>query len=238
MLFAFRSFTREHGRVRVLVTGASGVLGRALVPVLKVAKHTLETPSQRELDLFDTNAVNAAVAECDAVVHLASRIPPPASKGDPNAWAVNDRLRAIASRFLVDAVLRDRGADVFVVPTVTMLYRTSPADEDTPVEDVPAHLRSALAAEEQAHRASRHHRRGVVLRLGMLYGHGTEGPRPDPTANATLQVADAASALERALAVPAGVYNVCDDGGTISNARFQAATDWRPTAGHAATGST
>jgi nucleoside-diphosphate-sugar epimerase len=112
-----------------------------------------------------------------------------------------------------------------------MLYQTSPADEQTPTGDVPAHLRSAVVAEHEAQRATDHGKRGIVLRLGRLYGPGTERLTPDAAANATLHVADAGAALHHALTAPAGLYNVCDDGAAISNKRFQAVTAWRPTAG-------
>jgi nucleoside-diphosphate-sugar epimerase len=202
-----------------------------LVPHLHAARHTFDRPSQRELDLFDANAVNAAVAGCDAVVHLASRIPPRERRGDPSAWRDNDRLRSTTSRLLVDALLQESGAEVYVVPTVTMLYQTTPADERTPIGDVPAHLRSAMVAEQQAHRVMDNGIRGIILRLGRLYGLGTEAHVPDPAASATLHSADAGAALNHALSAPAGTYNVCDDGGAIGNDRFKAATEWRPRAG-------
>ena len=47
------------------------------------------------------------------------------------------------------------GPGVFILPTVTMLYQTSPADEQTPIGDVPAHLRSAIVGEQEAERADR-----------------------------------------------------------------------------------
>lgn len=217
--------------MHVLITGGSGVLGRALVPHLQAARHTFDRPSQRELDLFDANAVNAAVAGCDAVVHLASRIPPRERRGDPSAWRDNDRLRSTTSRLLVDALLQESGVEVYVVPTVTMLYQTTPADERTPIGDVPAHLRSAMVAEQQARRVMDNGIRGIILRLGRLYGPGTEAHVPDPAASATLHSADAGAALNHALSAPAGTYNVCDDGGAIGNDRFKAATEWRPRAG-------
>jgi 2-alkyl-3-oxoalkanoate reductase len=217
--------------VHILITGASGVLGRALVPHLQAAGHIFDRPSQHELDLFDANAVSAAVAGCDAVVHLASRIPARERMSDRSAWRDNDGLRSTTSRLLVDALLQESGAEVYVVPTVTMLYQTSPADEGTPIGDVPAHLRSAIVAEQQAHRATDNGTRGIILRLGRLYGPGTEAQVPDPTANATLHIADAGAALHHALSAPAGTYNVCDDGGAVSNDRLKAATEWRPRAG-------
>ena len=49
-------------RMRILVTGASGVLGRLIVPLLLDSGHHVATPSSSELDLFDADRVREAVA--------------------------------------------------------------------------------------------------------------------------------------------------------------------------------
>jgi nucleoside-diphosphate-sugar epimerase len=101
--------------------------------------------------------------------------------------------------------------------------------EDTPVrEDVPATLRSALAAEQQAARFAAEGRRGVVLRLGLLDGPGTGHDQPNRGLGATLHTEDAGRALLEALTVPSGIYNVCRDGERVSNRRFADATGWHP----------
>ena len=164
----------------------------------------------------------------DAVLHLATRIPPAAEMGRPGAWAENDRLRAEASRLLVDAALAARTA-TYVQPSVTFVYRPEgPADEETPLSEVADSLASALAAEEEAARFARAGRRGVVLRLGLLDGPGTGNRAPVPTFGATLHAEDAGRALVAALSAESGVYNVCRDGERVSNARFKRATEWRP----------
>jgi nucleoside-diphosphate-sugar epimerase len=113
--------------VRLLVTGGTGVLGRALRPLAEAAGHEV-------------------------------------------AWRENDRLRADASRILVDAATA-AGAAVYVQPTVTFVYPTDgPVSEDTPVREVLPILRSALAAEQQTERFARAGGRGVVLRFGLLDG--------------------------------------------------------------------
>ena len=60
--------------MHILVTGGSGVLGRALRPLAAAARHDLATPTHVTLDLFDPDAVTAALLEVDAVMHLATRI--------------------------------------------------------------------------------------------------------------------------------------------------------------------
>jgi nucleoside-diphosphate-sugar epimerase len=212
----------------LLLTGGTGVLGQALEPLAGPAGHTLRSPSHRELDLFDPRAVARAVSGADAVLHLATRIPPRERFDEPQAWEENDRLRTEAAHGLVDAAL-EAGVGTFVQPTVTFVYpRDAPADEDTSVGDVAPNLRSALVAEQEAARFAAAGRRGVVLRLGLLDGPGTGHGPLYHVYGTTLHVADAATALLAALSVPSGTYNVCRDGERISNERFKRTAGWRP----------
>jgi nucleoside-diphosphate-sugar epimerase len=214
--------------MRLLVTGGTGVLGRALRPLAKAARHELAMPGREELDLFDPSAVADAMRDVDGVLHLATRIRSLEQISNPDAWRENDRLRADASRVLVDAAIA-AGAAVYVQPTVTFVYPPNgPVSEDTPVSEVLPILRSALAAEQQTERFARAGGRGVVLRLGLLDGPGTWYDEPMGDFGATLHVSDAGRALLSALSLPSGIYNVCRDGERVSNERFTQAAGWHP----------
>ena len=215
--------------MRVLVTGGTGVLGRAFRPLAEAGGHQVCAPGRAGLDLFDPAAVSAAMRGVDAVLHLATRIQPLEAMGQPGAWRENDRLRAEASAILVDAALATE-VKAYIQPTVAFVYPAGqPASEDMPVrDDVPAIMRSALAAEEQAARFAAAGRHGVVLRLGLLGGPGTGHDHPNPGLGATLHTEDAGRALLAALTVPSGIYNVCRDGERVSNHRFTEATGWHP----------
>ena len=164
--------------MRLLITGGTGVLGRALRPLAEAAGHELAMPGREELDLFDPTAVADAVRDVDCFLHLATRIRSLEQISDPDAWRENDRLRADASRILVDAAIA-AGAAVYVQPTVTFVYPPDgPVSEDTPVLEVLPILRSALAAEQQTERFARAGGRGVVLRFGLLDGPGTWFDQP------------------------------------------------------------
>ncbi len=216
------------GSMRLLVTGGAGVLGRALQPLAWAGGHEVQAPRRAELDLFDRAAVARATRGIDAVLHLATRIQPLEQLENPDAWRENDRLRADASRILVDAALAS-GVTVYVQPTVTFVYPPDgPASEETPLGDVSAILKSALAAERETARFARGGRRGVVLRFGLLDGPGTGHDRPVPALGATLHVTDAARALLAALTLPSGIYNVCRDHERVSNRRFTQAAGWHP----------
>ena len=214
--------------MRLLITGGTGVLGRALLPIARAAGHDIHAPSHAELDLFDPVAVAAAVRDVDAVMHLATRIPSLDQLDDPAAWRENDRLRTDAARILVDASLA-AGVDSFIQPTVAFVYpEGGPTTEETPVGDVLPATRSALVAEHETARFTQGGRHGVVLRLGLLDGPGTGNDEPLSEWGATLHVDDAALALLAALSLPAGIYNVCRDDEAISNRKFTAAVGWRP----------
>ena len=216
--------------MRLLITGGTGVLGRALLPFADAAGHELAAPGREELDLFDAAAVADAVDGVDGVLHLATRIRPAEQLSDAGAWRENDRLRAEASAILVDAAIGARVA-VYVQPTVSFVYPPDgPVCEETPVGEVSPLLRSALAAEQQAERFADAGGRGVVLRFGLLDGPGT-GEYPTLTGyGSTLHISDAASALVSSLSLPSGIYNVCRDGERVSNERFRQAAGWRPAA--------
>jgi nucleoside-diphosphate-sugar epimerase len=214
--------------VRLLVTGGSGVLGRATIPLLRAQGHEIDTPAPAQLDVFDPVAVAREVDDVAGILHLATRIPPRERASEREAWRENDRLRAEASRLLVDAALAAK-TEVYVQPSITFLYPAKGlVDEETPLGHVPEYLRSALAAEEQTARFAAAGRRGVVLRLGLLDGPGTGNELPNSRFGSTLHLADAGRALHAALALPSGIYNVCRDREHVSNERFKRVTGWRP----------
>jgi nucleoside-diphosphate-sugar epimerase len=214
--------------MRLLITGGSGALGRAVRPLAEAEGHELAMPGHEDLDLFDPAAVAEALRGVDGVLHLATRIRSLDQISDLDAWRENDRLRADASRILVDAAIA-AGAEVYVQPTVTFVYPPgAPASEDTPVREVLPILRSALVAEQETERFGHAGGRGVVLRMGLLDGPGTWYDEPMGDFGATLHVSDAGRALLSALSLPTGIYNVCRGGERVSAERFSRAAEWQP----------
>src|SRR2546422_9123121 len=93
---------------KVFLTGATGVIGRRVVPALVAAAHqvtavgrTAEKRAQLErqgaravaVDLFDPAAARAAVRGHDVLVNLATHIPPSSQAFFPWAWRANSRGR-------------------------------------------------------------------------------------------------------------------------------------------------
>src|SRR5262245_450057 len=107
-------------KLRIFVAGASGVIGRRVVPLLVAAGHRVtavgrspekrawlerEGAAARDLDLFDAVQVGREVAGHEVVINLATHIPPSSRALLPGAWRHNDRVRRIVSANLARAAL-------------------------------------------------------------------------------------------------------------------------------------
>jgi nucleoside-diphosphate-sugar epimerase len=220
-------------RSRILVTGGSGVLGAVTIPLLRRAGHELDAPRHAELDLFDSAAVADRIAGCDALFHLATRIPPREQLADPEAWRENDRIRVDGTRALVDAALAASLKRV-VYSSLAFIYpSTGEADESTPpADDMPDEARATLDAEREVARFAEAGGAGVVLRLGLLYGPGTGSPEPIPyyaRYGATLHIEDAGTALAAAVDLPSGIYNAVDADQRVDTQLLRSASGWVPT---------
>jgi 2-alkyl-3-oxoalkanoate reductase len=238
--------------VKVFVAGATGVLGRRVVPLLVAAGHDVSALARHDgralllrslgadpviAELFDPTAMRRAVAGRDVVCNLATHIPPTAQAARPGAWAENDRIRTEGSRTLVEAALAS-GTARYVQESITFLYRDGAdrwLDESSPVEPAGS-LRSALVAESNAARVNAAGATGVVLRFAAFYGPDS-GSALDMIRLARRRIAlsagpdrymssittdDAAAAVVSSLSAPAGLYNVGDDEPVTCRAYFAA----------------
>ncbi len=172
--------------MRVFLTGATGVLGRRVVPALVKAGHGVtavgRSPQARqdleragarpvELDLFDAAAVREAVAGHDVVINLATSIPPMSRIFLRGAWRTNDRIRSQASANLAQAALAG-GATRYIQESFAPIYLDGGdrwIGESAPVYPV-SYNRSVLDAEAAAERFTQQGRAGVVLRFAYFYG--------------------------------------------------------------------
>lgn len=182
--------------MRVLLTGATGVVGRRAVPLLLEAGHRVTAVGRSadarrrlaamgaepiELDLFAPDAVARAVAGHDAVVNLATRIPrTPARMMVPWAWRENDRIRGIASGIIARAA-RAAGVGRLVQESFGLMYESQGdrwIDERSPVRPA-RYNRSTLTAERSAAWFTEQGGIGIALRFAGFYG-------PDPLGRAFL----------------------------------------------------
>jgi nucleoside-diphosphate-sugar epimerase len=228
--------------MKVFLAGATGVLGRPTVERLVAAGHEVTGVARGpekaallrslgatpvEVDLYDPAAVTEAVAGHDAVIHMATKIPPAAKMAMPGAWHETDRLRREATVHMVDAALAT-GAQAFIKESITFTYADGGdgwVDESAP-DDVAPYLASSLVAEEETRRFAAGGGRGVVLRFAAFYGpvngqtqemigavqRGVAPALGDPDGYfSIIHTDDAAAAVVAALDVPSGTYNVGDD---------------------------
>lgn len=179
------------------------------------------------MSLFDADALARVIVGHDAVANLASALPATSRFALPSAWQENDRVRIDGSRAVVDAAIK-AGVGTVVQESVSMIYRDHGAewiDEHAPTDRF-AMATANHAAEENAARFSAAGGCGVVLRFGWFYGPGATHSEeffalarrhvcvsmgPPGTYLSSIHVADAGRAVEAALGISAGTYNVVDD---------------------------
>jgi nucleoside-diphosphate-sugar epimerase len=188
--------------MKVFVAGATGVLGRALVPQLVAQGHDLvgmtKSASKQDLvrrlgarpvvaDALDPDAVAEAVAsaEPDVIVHQLTALSGPMSFREArnpersSAFTMTKRLRTEGTDHLL-AAGRAVGARRFVAQSFGAFRwaRTGGPvlTEDDPIDlNPPAALRMALPGILQVERAvtTIEWGEGLALRYGGLYGPGT-----------------------------------------------------------------
>lgn len=229
--------------MRVFIAGGTGVVGRRAVPALVAHGHhvtALARSAEAEstlrrigaepvaVSLFEPLALRDAVAGHDLVVNLATSIPPFSKAARASAWKMNDRIRTVGSKNLVDAAIAT-GVGRYVQESVSFLYVDGGSawiheDHPTRPNSITA---SSVDAEAQVQRLVDHGAAALVLRFGMLYGpdsghtrstlrFGRMGFGSLPGARdayvSSVSTDDAAAAVVAAATdAPPGTYNVVDD---------------------------
>ncbi len=232
--------------MNVFVTGATGVLGKPVVRLLVEAGYQVSALSHSEAnittiqqlsatpvvaDLFERESLIRALSSTrvEAIIHLATRIPPTSRMGKLSSWQENDRIRRVGTRTLVEAALAT-DIQTMIYPSFYFVY---PDRGDawinansTPVQKHPIQ-QATIDAEAEVARLTQARRRGIVLRLGNLYGPQAPSAMeqfrlaqrgfaallgPGNAYLSSIWVEDAARAILIALnEAPAGVYDLVDD---------------------------
>jgi dTDP-4-dehydrorhamnose reductase len=155
--------------MRLLVTGAAGMLGRDVVEAARGAGHEVTALGHADLDVADPEAVRAAVgsARPDAVVNCAAFTDVDGAEASyDDALAING-----AGAGHVAAATADSGAAIVHVSTDYVFDGTKSApyvESDRPAP-ASAYGRSKLAGEEAVAEANPRH---AIVRSSWLFGVG------------------------------------------------------------------
>ncbi len=225
--------------MRVLVIGATGQLGRPAVRRLQADGHDvtgLARNDERAVvvaglgitaavgDLFDPESLAKVLVGQEAVINLATRIPPMKKVILGNGWAETDHIRRDGSAALVMAALAGQDVRIIVQEGVSFYYADAGDAEITEESavDVPDAMRSSFEAHQNAARFTGEGRSAVRLRIGALVGDdpATRSLRRmarfgfpviygDPHGwTAAVHPSDAAAGAVAAMSAPGGIYNV------------------------------
>jgi len=182
--------------MKVFVAGATGALGKQLVPLLVAKGHDVVGMTRKDAktdqlrtvgaqpvvaDALNADAVGRAVgeAEPDVIVHQLTAIPPKINmRRFEREFALTNRLRTEGTDHLLSAG-RAVGVKRFVAQSNASLYARTGGPikrEDDPLDDDPApEMRQGLAALRHLEAAVTRAQwtEGLVLRYGWFYGPGT-----------------------------------------------------------------
>ena len=182
--------------MKVFVAGATGALGKQLVPLLVAKGHEVVGMTRTDAkadqlrsvgaepvvaDALDADAVGRAVgeAEPDVIVHQLTAIPPKINmRRFEREFALTNRLRTAGTDHLLSAG-RAVGVKRFVAQSNASLYARTGGPikrEDDPLDDDPApEMRQGLGALRHLEEAvtGAQWTEGLVLRYGWFYGPGT-----------------------------------------------------------------
>jgi nucleoside-diphosphate-sugar epimerase len=181
--------------MKVFVAGASGAIGRPLIPKLIAAGHEVTGMTRSEeragllrdagakavvCDVFDEPGVREAMAAAapEVVVHQLTSLPDRLDFRDTETYTATNRLRTEGTRILIEGG-RAAGARRMVAQSIAFAY--APADERVLSEEAPL-LTDAPGAFSSGVKAMAELERtvtqtegldGLVLRYGFFYGPGT-----------------------------------------------------------------
>jgi nucleoside-diphosphate-sugar epimerase len=181
--------------MKVLVSGASGAIGRLLIPQLVEAGHDVVGMTRRRdradalnelgargvvVDALDREAVRRVVLDAapEAVIDQLTSLPRDYDVRDPHLYDANDEIRAKGTPALHDAA-REAGTRRFVMQSVAFLY--APPGDRVKTEDARPWLDAPMPFQRSVRTLHDNEQRitgdpdveGVALRYGFFYGPGT-----------------------------------------------------------------
>jgi nucleoside-diphosphate-sugar epimerase len=179
--------------VRIFIAGATGVIGRRVIPALVKSGHEVTGTTRSPEKMKEIAAMGAQPALCDVydrgkliqvvgdsrsdvVIHLLTSLP---ARFQPRSTtAATDRLRREGTGNLLEAA-RSGGVGRVIAESIAFQYRPGgrvpKTEEDAPWTDAPGSFADTISAvadlEYQVLNTAGID--GIVLRFGWLYGPGT-----------------------------------------------------------------
>jgi nucleoside-diphosphate-sugar epimerase len=215
----------------VFLAGATGVVGRRLVPLLRQVGYTVvgttrsagKAPDlERQgaipvvVDVLNADAVLRAMSDARPTIVIHQLTDLPATPGTPEFPATLERTARLRIEGTANLMAAARAASVRRVVAQSVAFLYAPG-EDPRIESDPVMTDGVAIGAVPLERAvlDTPDVEGIVLRYGYFYGPDTwsESPRKRPA----LHVDDAARAVMLALTRgPSGIYNIADDDGAVS----------------------
>jgi len=173
--------------VRILLTGANGVMGRATIPALQSAGHEVvglvRSPSAARVvqsagatavhgDVLDRASLLNAMRGCDAVVNFATHVPVGVRAMLPGSLSRINRIRTVGAGVVADAAI-ESGIGVMIQQSLSFIYVDRGdewIDETTPI-DVTLVTEPLAVAESHAQRVEEAGGVAVRLRYGLIAGN-------------------------------------------------------------------
>jgi len=221
--------------MNIFVAGATGVIGRPLVRLLRQAGHdvTGTTRSAGKIaeieklggkgvvaDALDAEALRRAVAAAkpDIIIHQLTDLP---DVSDPSQMAAarekNSRVRIEGTRNLM-AAAKAAGVRRVIAQSIAFVYAPGkkPYREGDPLDGSEAQrttIAGVVALEDAVLNTPGID--GIVLRYGRLYGPGTWFDKPGGAGPLTCDAAAHAALLALTRGAP-GIYNIAEDDGEFA----------------------
>lgn len=232
---------------RVFLAGATGVIGRRLVPLLVKRGFSVIGTTRSDagadvlrtlgaapvnVDVYDAPALLRAVSSArpEVVVHQLTDLAGLADPGRlPEALARNARIRREGTRNLVDAALAAR-VPRLVAQSIAWVYAPGPQphSETDPLLDSAAGVTAAGVRALEDVVLNEFALTGIVLRYGKLYGPGTDKDRP---VEDDLSVHVDAAAMAALLAIDKGrrgAYNIVEVDRVVDCRKARDELGWKP----------
>jgi len=231
---------------RVFLAGASGAIGRQLVPLLiadgwqvvGTTRSADKAPLLRQMgvepvvvDVFDATALRSVMTEFnpEIVIHQLTDLPHALEASKMTAALVrNARLRDEGTRNLVEAAVL-AGAKRLIAQSISFIYADGPLPhrEEDPflAETHPVYgetVHGVASLERQVLSAPLD---GIVLRYGLFYGPGTGFDAPIAPGSVEVGAAARAAHLAITRAAP-GIYNVAENDGSVSSEKATRILGW------------